>query len=307
MKKRIITALITAMCVSASLTGCNSSDTKDNASVQENVAVSKEAQVDTDVPAEIIEEQVDTDVPDEPVSESVTEEASGTSFTASQDILNADLASGKVQICDDVFQNGGYITVNDFVAQYGDHWDCSIFDPSADVPADEFAKELKSTTPDFDGCLQINCFKSASGSNTIGDAVIVRFNARTEETFDNTWFPTGLKQIDEYTLDSIVSLYGSNGFTPTDYCEELLTKSNPTENVGKYVALNAEEYNALHNNYVNMEIFSTVIELPETNLFGIKPVVQLYHTFSDKEDGTGRKSILSYNNIYVKDNTIFSR
>ena len=163
MKKRIITVLITAMCVSASLTGCNSSDAKDNATVQESVVASNEAQADSNETDEAVEEQVDNDVPDEPVSEEASEEASGLSFPASDEILNADLSSGKIQIANDIFQNGGYITVNDFIAQYGDHWDCSAIDPSADAPADEFARELASTIPDFEGTLQINCFKSPSG------------------------------------------------------------------------------------------------------------------------------------------------
>ena len=307
MKKRIITALITAMCVSASLTGCNSSDAKDNATVQESVVASNEAQADSNEPDEAVEKQVDTDVPDEPVSEEASEEASGLSFPASDEILNADLSSGKIQIANDIFQNGGYITVNDFIAQYGDHWDCSAIDPSADAPADEFARELASTIPDFEGTLQINCFKSPSGSNTIGDSVIVRFNARNEGSIKFTYLPTGLAHVGEDTLDSIVSLYESNGFTPIDYEEEMLKKSNPTEFVGKYVAMNQEEYGALYNNLVHLEAFEAIIELPETNLFGIKPVIRLYYTFSDKDDQTGRQSILAYNDIYVKDNTIFSR
>lgn len=52
-------------------------------------------------------------------------------FEPSEEILNADLFSGKIQVYDDVFQNGGYLTIDQLISQYGDKYDFSGIDPDA--------------------------------------------------------------------------------------------------------------------------------------------------------------------------------
>ncbi len=52
-------------------------------------------------------------------------------FEPSEEILNADLFSGKIQVYDDVFQNGGYSTIDQLISRYGDKYDFSGIDPDA--------------------------------------------------------------------------------------------------------------------------------------------------------------------------------
>ena len=44
-------------------------------------------------------------------------------YAPKQEILDADFDSGLVQIGDDIFKCGGYLTLGDFVQQYGDNWE----------------------------------------------------------------------------------------------------------------------------------------------------------------------------------------
>ena len=49
-------------------------------------------------------------------------------FAPTEEILNATLADGKVQVGNTVFQMGGVLTVGDFVEKYSDEWDCDDID-----------------------------------------------------------------------------------------------------------------------------------------------------------------------------------
>ena len=53
------------------------------------------------------------------------------------EIKNADFTSGLIQIGNDVFKCGGYLTLREFVEKYGENWDCSGIDLNAEIPTEK--------------------------------------------------------------------------------------------------------------------------------------------------------------------------
>ncbi len=74
---------------------------------------------------------------DEPKETEPEPEPVPVGYQPTEEILNADFTSGLIQIGNDVFQCGGYITLGDFVEKYKDNWD--FFDSDG--------KELNLDTP----------------------------------------------------------------------------------------------------------------------------------------------------------------
>ncbi|MDE6727794.1 MAG: hypothetical protein K2J80_07635, partial [Oscillospiraceae bacterium] len=54
-------------------------------------------------------------------------------YAATDEILNADFSSGLIQMNNDVFQQGGYITVSELVEKYNESYDISYFAPQNQI------------------------------------------------------------------------------------------------------------------------------------------------------------------------------
>ena len=52
----------------------------------------------------------------------------GKRYKPKEEIINADFSSGLIQIGNDVFRLGGYLTVDQFISEYGDRYDMSNID-----------------------------------------------------------------------------------------------------------------------------------------------------------------------------------
>ena len=116
MKRKVTLLIALAFCTSCAVAGCGS--------VSNETSEPKEVSVSV---TETNAEENETQNSEEVTAEETTaeEEEPAFSFTAKDEIKNADITSGYVQIFNDIFRNGGYITVADFSSQYGDSWDCS--------------------------------------------------------------------------------------------------------------------------------------------------------------------------------------
>lgn len=72
----------------------------------------------------------ETEKKEEPAEEEKPE------FEPTDEIKNADFTSGLIQIGNDVFKCGGYMTLREFVEKYGENWDCSGIDLDAPIPTE---------------------------------------------------------------------------------------------------------------------------------------------------------------------------
>lgn len=78
--------------------------------------------ISEDVTKDNESEDVEVNVNDETIANEKVE------FAPTEEILNATLADGKVQVGNTVFQMGGVLTVGDFVEKYSDEWDFDDID-----------------------------------------------------------------------------------------------------------------------------------------------------------------------------------
>lgn len=132
MKKTRIAAFLFAVCLGAvSMTACG--DSKDNKKTKTS---SKSAE---DIEEKDLEEALDkldkeTAKEKEEATEAETEPTTVAEikYEATDEIKKAALNSGYIQIGDTVFRNGNYMTVAEFIEEYGDKFDMS------EIPVDEY-------------------------------------------------------------------------------------------------------------------------------------------------------------------------
>ncbi|WP_295069907.1 hypothetical protein [Ruminococcus sp.] len=132
MKKTRIAAFLFAVCLGAvSMTACG--DSKDNKKTKTS---SKSAE---DIEEKDLEEALDkldkeTAKEKEAATEAETEPTTVAEikYEATDEIKKAPLNSGYIQIGDTVFRRGNYMTVAEFIEEYGDKFDMS------EIPVDEY-------------------------------------------------------------------------------------------------------------------------------------------------------------------------
>lgn len=115
-KRKKIIAGVMALCMCLVMAGCGDSSDKSSENITEKTTVQSSTSAesknnDSAVSSETESEAVESQADAEPIT-----------FEPSEEILNADFNSGKIQIGDDIFRNGGYMTVGDFVEKYGDKY-----------------------------------------------------------------------------------------------------------------------------------------------------------------------------------------
>ena len=204
------------------------------------------------------------------------------SFAPSEEIMNAPLSSGYIQICDDICRAGGYLTVNEFLSQYGSSWTADEgFDASKQVKEYYFVKVTNKKSDTLK--MELACAVSPTEDHSLGNAVVV--NYRVGETVgENAWFPGGYRCWNgKNTLEEIRAAYQALNYTEvfeTKYSESV-TESQPTKNVGSCLIRTIDSQ---PNNYTNSESLDAIVELSEENLFGVKPVLSIYYNMSDPYD-----------------------
>ena len=139
-------------------------------------------------------------------------------YEPSQEILSSDFTSGLIQIGNDVFKCGGYLTISDFIEEYGDRYDCSQIDVNrymVDMNVGENFFTLKNKTDDFDITIE---FAEYDKNNAIypkgvklSDAIIYGFKVR-DEYKDIVYYPTGLSAADySLTPDFLKTTFSKTG------------------------------------------------------------------------------------------------
>lgn len=218
-----------------------------------------------------------------PAQTTDTAEEPAYSFAPSEEILNAPLTSGYIQICDDIFRAGGYLTVNDFLSQYGSSWTTQEgFDASMEMKGENYFVKVTNKKSDTLE-MELACAVSPTEDHSLGNAVIVNYRTG-EKVGENAWLPGGYRCWNgRNTLDEVRAAYQGLNYTEvfeTKYSEPI-TESKPTKNVGSCLIRTIESQ---ENNYTRSESLSAIVELSEENLFGVKPVFSMFYRMSDPYD-----------------------
>lgn len=239
-------------------------------------------------------------------------------FEPCQEILDADFTSGLIQIGDDIFKCGGYLTVSDLVNQYGDRYNFDDVDLSKKLAAEETEGSIifKNKTND----IEIKALYCKHG-NTLGEAVA--YDIAENGAPYRTFFPKGIKGNDTLeTMDEdIVKQKASDFFNTYFGTNNILTKQDIyKENIyelqenEEYWYLNCikscSAYNGNHNiiYYDSKELgmpvyyFGAIETLESDNLFGFKPITSFIIIF-EKGYNTMRVDYKQYN-LY-DDKTIY--
>lgn len=277
MKRKSIIAIALALCICGIFAGCGSSG-----SSSESTAKSTTGAVKTENTSETVE-NTEAATNNEATETETENKASSVSYSPSQEIINADVTSGYIQICDDVFRNGGYMTLGDFVAQYGDKWDCSGFDISKPYEREYLFLDVSNKEADNEMKIELCVGSTVSNGGTLGDAVIIKFKP-WDGIGSSAWLPTGtVISKGNDTLDSIAALYQSKNFTEGDSksFSPAIPEKKPTKNVGTFLKQTADD---TEKNNSKSEHLNAVVELADENLYGIKPVIQIQYTISDPVD-----------------------
>ena len=266
MKRKAIIAALLAVCVCGTFIGCgDSSSSKSEKDVESKLNSMSDSQIEKKVEkaAESIEaEAVESDSSKETQEETPAEIV----YEPTDEIKNADFASGKVQIGNDVFRNGGYLTVDQFVAEFGAKYDMSELNPDSLTKA----KENKSVTitsledPELKVSVHYDNRNAEGDKVRLGDAAVMEVIGSA----DKCWYPQGVKGNGEgYDYSSIPTFIEGNGF-------KNVTKSQASGENSKNSGIYWEESKSGKEMIKFRELGTDV------NLYGFKPVFEYSFTYS---------------------------
>lgn len=212
-------------------------------------------------------------------------------YTPSDEIKNASISSGLIQVGNIVMKQGGYTTVADFITTYGENLDTSFYEKKVndyntwwERDSDEkFSHVLNLPIKDTDITLAVSYVSPKTitpDKKTIWDSVIVDVSASSDSGKDCKWYPGGITSKEFASLDEAKAWFSGNGFTEnTDYVYERNT----------YMFLDVKNQKANLNQYATLKVSDTlsyvvaIIEVDEVNLFGEKPVMS-YFVFDSNSD-----------------------
>jgi len=209
-KKALAVLTVLSVCVIA--TGCGSSSSSSK-KVSNLDSISEK---DIEKAAEEIEngniniDDIDTN------SDSVEPETEvQITYEPTEEILNADFSSGLVQIGNDIFRNGGYLTVNQFIEEYSDRYDLSEINPNGLIDSkktDTFKiyslldPSLKASVTYMGAVVPDD---SDNDVTKIGDAYVLQTDLISADC-DNCWYPTGVRcNAEGYNYDNVNDLWES--------------------------------------------------------------------------------------------------
>jgi len=254
-----ITAFVFALTLGAvSMTACgNSSEPEktDSETKIETTSESADSQVSSDDEISTADSQVSSD---NEVSENENVE-----YSPREEIINADYSSGLIQIGNDLFRMGGYMTVNDFIAEYGDRYDMSEFRPDDYFSSSHNKVTVKSNT---DKSISFSVWYESPEADydkqketKVGDCLVISYFAIFTDP-EKTWTP-----------------YAKDGMPYTDVVSF----------VDSLDLVKLDNNRSLYDSYWEHEVLGTkaitIYEIgKEKNLLGVYPIFSYnYYEFSD--------------------------
>lgn len=221
-------------------------------------------------------------------------------FVVSEEIKNADFESGLIQLNNDIFQMGGYMTVADFVEKYKDRYD--IVYVKANLPYEEAVKEYLLQSYDYVGRWEYHLsLTPKDGVGDSSDKLYVQIENRTTSGGEDK-IPLSEGIVTEFCIDNMTSFkttcpcWYPQGFTTqsnkykdletanTDYKKDTFIKM--LEDKG-FILFEGNQFwtnEDLNNRYWK---FGTGYEFQvtgEVNCFGKKPIYQYVVSFNSDTD-----------------------
>jgi len=191
------------------------------------------------------------------------------SYEPLQEIIDADLSSGLVQIGDDIFRLGGYMTVNEFIAQYGDKYDMSEIKPDGYMEPTQFVMEGATVSKKDSGIkIYVSYINKTTDMIKIGDAIVADVSASLSDDFSlsNTWYPGGINS-KEISFDELVKIIVADGFNEPSF--------------GSKDGIGSSWLNDSNIGFYSVEMQT---EINEINLLEKNPIINYYGSF-DMENG----------------------
>ena len=251
-----VMAVCTCCAMAVSMTGCGNSATNDPEKKIENALNSMEEKEKKENEQKASENKDDGQVNPLEIC-----------FEVKDEIKNADLNSGLVQCYDDVFQLGGFMTVQQFIDQYGETYDCSAIVPETllesikggengflKVP-ETFWVGIKVPRKDGKGNLYLSVARTVFDHDEIkrlADTPIMVFSTIEPGYIPpgmndavyypalksaNMWFPGGINVLPtDQTMESITALFAGKNLTKISekfYSDVEDAKENTAYNVVK--------------------------------------------------------------------------
>lgn len=211
MKRKAILAIAMAVCMSGSMAGCGNSSPKNEKELGSKLDSMSEE--DFEKAAESIDASDSANAGAEAVTEDSVEEIV---YEPTDEILNADFSSGLVQIGNDVFRNGGYYTVNQFIEEFGDRYDMSVINTNGLVDVRKWGNEELFSLSNPDLSIRIHYYNYDKEKKIkLGEAVVTSITP-SKSNAQNVWYPKGITgDAEGYDYDNIPSFLEENGYKLT--------------------------------------------------------------------------------------------
>lgn len=214
MKDKVIMAAVMAAVVCGTMASCGDSSPKNEQELESKLNSMSEEDLEKE--AEKAAESIDAaesnsaavDVSVVSTEESVPEIV----YEPTDEIINAEFSSGLIQIGNDVFKNGGYYTLSQFIDEFGDRYDMSEINTDGLLNAKgEGNAEITSLE---DASLKVKIYYVNSNKEEtikVGEAIVYVIETSSKE--ENCWYPKGIRCTAEgYDYDNIPTFLEDNGY-----------------------------------------------------------------------------------------------
>lgn len=319
MKKRILTIVLVASLI-LSAAGCGETGSSDEINL-DNIEEKIENMSDDEIEqavldgAEKLEEEYGNGLEiTEAVTTTAAPEPEEIVYAPTQEILDADFSSMKVQINNDIFQQGGYITVAELVEQYGDRYEFTYMDGAYEDRKDyliEYKKFDYSTDKWFKGypiemtslygdktcsiTAYVANLTSVDEKVTLDKSYVIYFEEKFHKSGDETgvyspaWMPKGLFGL---INDNGGTFYYKKEFTSEYDNYKYSDFSTYLESLG-FVKADSITGNDIDNGNADMKYvvspyphkrYYSIYFMGETTDFGLKPCMRCYFYFDENTD-----------------------
>lgn len=297
-KKAEVMMLAAALCLSAASCG-NSGNAQEKTDSEVTVSVTDTTQTSND---EIDSEDEKANNGESEIIETEATSNIGNKAEPLSEIVEADFASGYIQVNGLLLRCGGYITVEEFLEKYGSHFNTDEITGDIDKAVDEdWFFRYHVYYGDEENEMDVVCAPPVSGKGTVKDAVIVMFSPIGED--ECIWYPTGVHKLLTESEDTEYAkqLFENNGLT---YVE-----AESVDADGKTISLEdrlpIEDNIGKYSIFVNEKNSSTTeignFQLSEHNLYGFQPMISLEYLSWE------RGNSLSYHQICYNDGSKYTR
>ena len=213
MKSKMFLAAGAALLICCTAAGCGNSPANPEQALEQKLNSMSEKDIEKE--AEKAAEQLDNQENGNKESKAEESQAPEITYAPKDEIINADFSSGLVQIGNDIFHNGGYYTVDQFISEFGSKYDMSAIAPDGFMqPGDNKNIEIKSLEDPnvtFWVIVESGNVKTEDTKVRTGDALVTSINA--PDKVKCCWYPKGIPTNEEgFEYSGAAAFLEKNGF-----------------------------------------------------------------------------------------------